>query len=268
MLIRQAPAKINLFLHIVGRFDDGYHDLQTAYQLLDWCDELEFEPTQDGQIRRGIPIAGVAESEDITIRAARRLRERFAGERGAIIRCRKRLPIGAGLGGGSSDAAATLLALNELWGLGATRAQLARIGAEIGADVPVFVHGKNAWAEGRGDALSDISIPEQLYVVIYPDCSISTARVYREFKGTPFRARITPAEFHRCGLGNDLEAAACRLYPEVRALIERLKSWGEPRMTGSGSAVFMPVESRDAGESILSALPSAWMKRVCVGQAS
>ncbi len=268
MLTWKAPAKINLFLHVVGQYEDGYHELQTAYQMLDWHDELEFESTRDGRIRRRRPIQGIAESEDITIRTAHCLRRLFPGAEGVIIRCQKKLPIGAGLGGGSSDAAATLLALNELWNLRVNEERLAEVGALIGADVPVFVHGRNAWAEGRGEVLSNLSIPERMYLVVYPNRLASTERVFREFRGTPFRERIPKEAFDGQLLGNDLEAVTCRLYPEVRTLIEHLKQWGKPRMTGSGSAVYLPIESRAMGESIRLELPAECLSRVCVGQAS
>lgn len=268
MLMRLAPAKINLFLHVTGRFDDGYHELQTAYQLIDWCDEIEFELTRDGSIARGRAIEGVEEANDITVLAARKLRSRFPGSEGVIIRCRKQIPIGAGLGGGSSDAAATLLALNELWELGAELSQLAEIGLELGADVPVFVFGKNAWAEGRGEILSGVSVSKQLYLVVYPGFSVSTARVFEVFHGTPYTEKIANVPLSTGDLANDLEAITCTLYPEVLTLIDFLQQWGLTRMTGSGSAVFLPIQNRESGESIIAELPAAWIGRVCLGQSS
>ncbi len=268
MLTRLAPAKINLFLHVTGQFDDGYHELQTAYHLIDWCDEIEFELTRDGSIARGRTIEGVEEANDITILAARKLRSRFPGSEGVMIRCKKQIPIGAGLGGGSSDAATTLLALNELWELGAELSQLAEIGLEIGADVPVFIFGKNAWAEGRGEILSGVSVNKQLYLVVYPGFSVSTARVFEAFHGTPFTEQVANEPFFTDDMVNDLEAITCTLYPEVGALIDFLKQWGLTRMTGSGSAAFMPIQSREVGESIIAELPAAWIGRVCLGQSS
>ncbi len=267
MLSWSAPAKINLFLHVVGQFDDGYHELQTVYQLLDWCDELEFECTCDGSISRSTKIKNISEANDVTIRAARLLRMRFPGPQGVRIKCNKQLPVGAGLGGGSSCAAATLCALNELWQLGLKQKDLATIGLEIGADVPVFIYGKNAWAEGRGEQLTDISIPQQLYLLVYPACSVSTARVFRTFSQTPrYRPKLSIGEFGNRKLNNDLEAIACQLYPEVGILLEWLKNWGEPRMSGSGSSSFLPIDSRKAGEDILAELPAAWTGRICVGR--
>ncbi len=268
MLTRLAPAKINLFLHVTGRFDDGYHELQTAYHLIDWCDEIEFELTSDGSIGRGRDIEGVEEANDITVLAARKLRSRFPGSEGVMIRCNKHIPIGAGLGGGSSDGATTLLALNELWELGAELGQLAEIGLELGADVPVFIFGKNAWAEGRGEILSGVSVNEQLYLVVYPGFSVSTARVFEAFHGVPYTEKIDNEQFSTGDTVNDLEAITCTLYPEVRTLIDFLKQWGLTRMTGSGSAAFMPIQSREFGESIIAELPAAWIGRVCLGQAS
>ena len=264
----RAPAKINLFLHVVGRYADGYHELQTAFQLLDWCDELEFQCTKDGVIRRVTPNEKVAQLDDIVIRSARLLRQRCPGAEGVSIAYHKHVPIGAGLGGGSSDAATTLLALNELWGLNLERAQLAAIGVEIGADVPVFVYGKNAWAQGRGEVLSDISIPERLYLVVYPACAVSTKRVFEAFDGTAYREKLTIETMDTLRFGNDLEAVTCQLYPQVRQAIERLRNWGEARMTGSGSAVYLTVESRTVGEKIRAQLPADWTTRVCIGQGS
>ncbi len=268
MSVWRAPAKINLFLHVVGRFDDGYHDLQTVYQLLDWCDELEFECTVDGSIRRRTSIKSVSEPDDLTVRAARLLRSRFPGTQGVEIRIRKNLPIGAGLGGGSSDAATTLIALNEIWDLGLKIEQLMDLGAEIGADVPVFIFGENAWAEGRGDRLSKISIPEQLYLVVFPNVAVSTKLVFRELRPEKFRERVSVDEFHAGGLGNDLENPARHLYPQLGDLIEWLSQWGVPRMSGSGSSAFIPIESRGIGKDILGRLPPNWVGRMCIGKPS
>lgn len=268
MLSRLAPAKINLFLHVVGQFEDGYHELQTVFQLLDWCDELEFETTRDGSINRAVPLPGIAEQSDITIRTARHLRRKFPGPQGVVIRCRKHLPVGAGLGGGSSNAATTLLALNELWELGLDLAQLAEIGVQIGADVPVFVYGKNAWAQGRGEVLSDISIPEQLFVIVYPACQVSTKRVFEAFRGQGYREKCSLESIEALPGSNDLEATTCRLYPEVHRAVEWMRDWGKPRMTGTGSAVFMPIENHQVGEKIMAKLPSAWTGRICLGRGS
>ena len=268
MLTRLAPAKINLFLHVTGRFDDGYHELQTAYHLIDWCDEIEFELTSDGTISRGRAIEGVEEANDITVIAARKLRSRFPGSQGVIIRCKKHIPIGAGLGGGSSDAATTLLALNELWDLETELNQLAEIGLELGADVPVFIFGKNAWAEGKGEILSSVSISKQLYLVVFPGFSVSTARIFEAFHGTSYTEKIAYEPFFTGNMVNDLEEITCTLYPEVRTLIDFLKNWGLTRMTGSGSAAFIPIQSRELGESIIAELPTTWVGRVCLGQSS
>ncbi len=264
----QACAKINLFLHVVKRLDCGYHELQTVYQLIDWCDELEFNGTSDGSIVRVVPIEGIAESDDLTVRAARLLRDRFPGPRGVNISVRKHVPVGAGLGGGSSCAATTLIALNSLWNLDLDVDTLAAIGAQIGADVPVFVRGRNAWAEGLGEILSDISLNEQLYLVVYPGVAVSTARVFREFNASGCRTKVSAEDFSLGALGNDLEAVTCRLYPEVQALIDWLRPHGAARMTGSGSSVFMSLESRQSGEALLARLPQGWVGRIALGQGS
>ena len=268
MSVWRAPAKINLFLHVVGRFDDGYHDLQTVYQLLDWCDELEFECTADGSIRRSTSIEGVSEADDLTVRAARLLRSRFPGTQGVEIRIRKNLPIGAGLGGGSSDAATTLIALNEIWNLGLKIEQLMELGAEIGADVPVFIFGENAWAEGRGDRLSKISIPRQLYLVVFPNVAVSTKLVFQELRPEEYRERVSVEEFRTGAFGNSMEKTAVRLYPQIGELIEWLNQWGVPRMSGSGSSVFLPLNNCEFGMTILERLPNNWVGQVCVGNSS
>ena len=188
--------------------------------------------------------------------------------KGVEIRIRKNLPIGAGLGGGSSDAATTLIALNEIWNLGLKIEQLMDLGAEIGADVPVFIFGENAWAEGRGDRLSKISIPEQLYLVVLPNVAVSTERVFREMRPENYRQIISVDEFHAGGLGNDLETPARHLYPRVGELIEWMSQWGVPRMSGSGSSAFIPIESRGIGKDILGRLPPNWVGRMCIGQGS
>lgn len=268
MSVWRAPAKINLFLHVTGRFEDGYHELQTVYQLLDWYDELAFKCIEDGSIRRCTLIEGISEADDLTIRAAKLLRSRFPGTEGVEISNNKNLPTGAGLGGGSSDAATTLVALNEMWSLGLELEQLAELGAEIGSDVPVFVYGKNAWAEGRGEVLAPISIPEQLYLVVMPNVAISTARVFGAFRSKEYRAKISVEEFRTGVFGNDLEETAIRLYPQVGELIKWLSQWGAPRMSGSGSSVFIPIENREYGTNVLERLPHNWAGRVCIGNPS
>ena len=256
-----APAKLNLFLHVTGRRPDGYHTLQTLFQFLELHDELRFEVTRDGHIARAHELPGVPEEHDLSLRAARLLQAASGTMQGAIVHLEKRLPIGGGLGGGSSDAATTLLALNELWGCGYTRAALAALGLKLGADVPVFVRGQAAWAEGVGELLTPAEPPQQWYVVLAPKAAVSTAQVFAAFSAgidlTPYRPAITIRDFHAGQTCNDLEPVVRRLYPEVDNALNWLGDFGEARMTGSGSCVFLPVADEASGQAILKQCPAA-----------
>ncbi len=250
-----APAKLNLFLHVLGRRPDGYHRLQSVFQFLDFGDRLSFALTADGTLTRRGEVAGVPEDQDLALRAARRLQQAAGCRRGAVIGIEKRIPVGAGLGGGSSDAATVLLALNSLWGLGIPPEDLARIGLKLGADVPVFVHGRAAWAEGVGERLTPMDPPEAWYAVLTPPVHVSTARVFaeldRERELTGWGPAITIRAFHEGRTRNDLEPAARSLYPEVAAALDRMREYGPARLSGSGGSVFLPVDSEAAGRKIL-----------------
>lgn len=250
-----APAKLNLFLHVVGRRPDGYHLLQTVFQFLDFADELRFEVTADGTVARARPLAGVPEAADLTVRAAKLLKARYGAAQGVRIHLEKRLPAGGGLGGGSSDCATTLIALNALWGLDRPRAELARLGLELGADVPVFVGGRSAWAEGVGEVLTPVELEEPWYVVIAPPVQVSTAAVFQAAELTPHSPPITIRAFRTGRVRNDLEPIVRRRYPEVDAALRWLAAYGEARMTGSGGCVYLKVASADAGRRILEAAP-------------
>jgi len=255
-----APAKLNLFLHVTGRRPDGYHTLQTLFQFLDVCDELRFDLTRNGRIVRAVELAGVPEERDLCVRAARLLQAVSGTTQGAVIHLDKRLPLGGGLGGGSSDAATTLLALNELWGCGLTPEALAALGLKLGADVPVFVHGHAAWAEGVGEMLTPADPPERWVVVLVPAVAVSTAQVFvaydREHDLTPYSPAITIRDFHAGRVRNDLEPVVRRLYPEVDNALKRLGNFGDARMTGSGACVFLPVADAAVGQSILAQCPT------------
>ena len=252
-----APAKINLFLHVTGRRTDGYHTLQTLFQLLDYGDEIDIEATDDGRIERIGDVAGVDPDADLTVRAARLLQAHTAVPRGARIRLHKRIPIGGGLGGGSSDAATTLLALNRLWDLGRSRRELAALGLTLGADVPVFVHGRSAWAEGVGEVLTPVTLPETWYVVLVPPVAVSTARVFAGLQLTPYSPAITIRAFQTGPTRNDLEKTVRAQYPAVDAALRWLAEFGVARMSGSGSCVFVPVASAKTGREILAQAPIA-----------
>ncbi|MCC7410657.1 MAG: 4-(cytidine 5'-diphospho)-2-C-methyl-D-erythritol kinase [Gammaproteobacteria bacterium] len=252
-----APAKINLFLHILGRRADGYHLLQTAFQFLDFGDVLRFEPRADARVRRLAGLDSIAEHEDLVVRAARRL-QILAPHRGVDIHVRKRIPTGGGLGGGSSDAATTLVALNALWDLDLDPAALAAIGLELGADVPVFVHGVAAWGEGVGERLSPVAPAEGWMVVIRPGCGVPTAAVF----GAPELTRDTPPitmhDFLAGRAGNDCEAVVRRRFPAVAAALDWLGRFAPARLTGTGACVFAPVASRERAREIVRQLPAGW----------
>ncbi len=255
-----APAKLNLFLHVTGRRPDGYHTLQTIFQFIDRCDLLRFEPNAEGVIRLADPLAGVPDEKNLALRAARLLRETTGGQRGVTIHIEKNLPLGGGLGGGSSDAATTLMALNALWGCGLDTDRLAILGLKLGADVPVFIRGKAAWAEGVGEELTPVEPPEPWYLVLVPRVPVSTAAVFAEYDRdthlTPVSPPIRIRGFHAGRTRNDLEPVVRRLYPEVDNALKWLAEFGEARMTGSGACIFLAVESAARGQEILARCPS------------
>lgn len=258
-MIWLAPAKINLFLHIIGRRADGYHLLQTVFQFLDYCDELEFRVTDDGRISRTRELANVPPDADLTLRAARLLQRALGAERGVTIELRKRVPIGGGLGGGSSDAATTLLALNELWGGGLDATELATLGLALGADVPLFIRGHAAWAEGVGEVLTPVELVEPWYLVAVPPVSVSTAEVYAEFaraRGlTPYTVPRTIRDLQPGNGRNDLEDVVRRRYPAVDLAFAWLARYGQPRMTGSGGCVYIEVAEPQQGARLLADRP-------------
>jgi 4-diphosphocytidyl-2-C-methyl-D-erythritol kinase len=250
-----APAKLNLFLHVLGRRDDGYHDIQTVFQLLDYGDELLFHPRPDGAIVRTAGPAGVAHDDDLTVRAARLLRRAAGSSEGVEIEIRKRIPMGGGLGGGSSDAATTLLALNLLWGLRISRATLGELGAELGADVPVFVHGDSAWGEGVGATLTPVTLPPRYYAVVKPPCSVPTASVFQAPELTRNSPPMTICGFLSDGGGNDCLAVVQNRFPAVGAALDWLGRHGDARLTGTGACVFAAFERQDEAEAVIAAMP-------------
>jgi len=257
MQIWPAPAKLNLFLHVTGRRDDGYHLLQTAFQFLDFGDELMFEPGSDGQIQRESAVPGVDPDSDLCVRAARLLQSHTGCHQGVRIRIRKNIPIGGGLGGGSSDGATTLMALNRLWGLDLPEQELAKLGLSLGADVPVFIGGHAAWAEGVGEQLDSIDPPENWYLILAPPVSISTAEIFQASELTRNSPPITIRDFHEGRGRNDLEPVVRKRFPEVDRAMNWLAEFASPRMTGTGASVFIPVASRQAGLEILDKQPLA-----------
>ncbi|MBP0599974.1 4-(cytidine 5'-diphospho)-2-C-methyl-D-erythritol kinase [Herbaspirillum sp. LeCh32-8] len=262
-----APAKLNLFLHVTGRRPDGYHLLQSAFQLIDRCDTLDFTVRDDSAIVRTNDIPGVPAQSDLVVRAANLLRE-AAGrpELGASITVHKILPMGGGLGGGSSDAATTLLALNHLWQTGFTRQELMDIGLKLGADVPFFIFGRNAFAEGVGEALSPLETADCWYVVVEPGVSVPTATIFSSKVLTRDTEAVRIADFPDAtkqlvsSFGkNDLEMVATAHFPEIADVIQWLSKFGNARMTGSGACVFSAFEHEHEADEVLKQLPSRWI---------
>ena len=260
-----APAKVNLFLHITGRRDDGYHWLQTVFQFLDYSDELFFELRDDAQVRRLSQVEGVAEADDLVVRAARGL-QRIAGiSKGVDIRINKCLPMGGGLGGGSSDAATTLVALNRLWGLNLPLQTLADIGLELGADVPVFVRGRAAWAEGVGESLSPIELPEPWFLVLVPACHVSTAEIFAAPELTRDAQSLKiPAFLEGQGI-NVCEAVVRKRFPEVDQALNWLSQYGQARMSGTGACVFATFANEADAQLALQQRPVNWRGFVAKG---
>ena len=260
-----APAKLNLFLHVVGRRADGYHLLQTAFRLVDHGDTLRFSPRADGAIRLATPLAGVPPESDLTVRAARLLQAETGCRQGAEIAVDKRLPMGGGLGGGSSDAATVLLALNHLWQLGLPRARLQQIGLTLGADVPVFVGGRNAFAEGVGEALQPLDLPPAWYVVLEPPVAVPTAAIFGAPELKRDTAPMAVADWAPGVGGNDLQAVAVARFPAVAEHLRWLAAYGDARMSGSGACVFAEFGTPQAAQAVLGELPAAMVGWVAAG---
>jgi len=264
-LVAPAPAKLNLFLHVVGRREDGYHLLQTQFCFIDFADTLAFSLREDGVVRLASPIPGVPEETDLCVRAARLLQRETGCALGAEIAVEKRIPMGGGLGGGSSDAATTLIALNRLWSLGLTRERLMRLGLSLGADVPVFVFGENAFAEGVGERLQAYPAPDVWYVVLVPPVSVPTARIFTHPELTRDTNSITMRGLQTARLHNDLQPVACKLYPEVASHLEWLGQFAPAMMTGSGACVFAAFENENEARKVLCQLPEAMRGFVAQG---
>ena len=261
-----APAKLNLFLHVVGRRSDGYHLLQTVFRFIDYGDELAFRIRDDAVIHRTTQLDGVPEDGDLCVRAARLLQQHTGSRLGADIELVKRLPLGGGLGGGSSDAATTLIALNRLWKTGLPRAELQELGLLLGADVPAFIFGRSAFAEGVGERLQELVLEPAWYLVLVPEAAVSTAEIFSAPELTRNTNAITIAAFS-VGHGlnesgfmvtgrNDLEPVVVRRYPQVALHLEWLRQYGDARMTGSGACVFCAFGSEAQAARILAKVPA------------
>jgi 4-diphosphocytidyl-2-C-methyl-D-erythritol kinase len=260
-----APAKINLMLRIVGRREDGYHLLQTVFQFVDLCDWLTFYPVDNGEVTLLKTIPGVAEADDLTVRAAKLLKEETGCNLGVRIAVEKNLPMGGGLGGGSSDAATTLVVLNELWGLRLPKEKLLAMGLSLGADVPVFIVGHSSWGEGVGERLSEIIIPEQWLVILKPDCHVNTKEIFSAKDLTRNSKSIKMLDFTEGAHQNDCLPAVCERYPIIEEALQDLSEFSGARLTGTGSCVFAQFESYDAAEQAYQNLKSKWVAYLVKG---
>lgn len=265
----RAPAKLNLFLHVTGRRADGFHDLQTVFQLVELYDTLDIEATADGRIlREPAPsdplLASLGDEDDLTVRAARLLQQHSGTRLGARIHVQKRIPAGGGLGGGSSDAACVLTALNAQWGLHWPVERLAALGLALGSDVPVFVHGRNAFASGRGEELTPLALPARWFLIVNPGVAIATRELFAAPELTrdtpPLTIRALPADGGR----NDFEPVVRARYPEVAVALDQLASWGA-RLTGTGACVFTGFETQAAAAAVAAGLPGHWQAHIARG---
>jgi 4-diphosphocytidyl-2-C-methyl-D-erythritol kinase len=261
-----APAKLNLCLHIVGRRDDGYHLLQSAMQFIDLADELHFFNRPDGVIERLGGLPDVPSEFDLVIKAARLLAQETGSKAGVAIHVTKRVPVQAGLGGGSSDAATVLVALNHLWRTGLDVNSVAAIGAKLGADVPVFVRGHAAWAEGVGERITPIDLPEEIYLVVKPAAAIATAEIFQAAELTRNSPVTTIRAFLAGGGRNDCTSTVRGRYPEVAEALDWLEQFGQARLTGTGSCVFVAMPDQIAAEQALSRVPARWSGYVVRGR--
>jgi 4-diphosphocytidyl-2-C-methyl-D-erythritol kinase len=251
-----APAKLNLFLHVVGRRPDGYHLLQTAFRLIERCDWLRFSPRSDDEVKLAKPLPGVADGDELSVRAARLLKEVGGSKQGVDIEIEKNIPVGGGLGGGSSDCATTLAVLNRLWKIDLPGDRLAELALSLGADVPFFLFGGNAFAEGVGERLAPLELPSAWYVVLIPPVAVSTREIFADSELTRNSQTIKISSFS-AGFGrNDLEPVVCRRHAEVAAHLEWLRRFGDARMSGSGACVFAEFATEREARSVLSRMPA------------
>jgi 4-diphosphocytidyl-2-C-methyl-D-erythritol kinase len=274
ILVLRSPAKLNLFLHIIGRRTDGYHLLQSVFQLIDWCDTVTLKVIPENQVRRINPIPGVIPEQDLVVRAAKLLKDFCKFEGGVEISLQKEIPMGAGLGGGSSDAASTLIGLNALWNLKLDQETLASLGLQLGADVPFFIYGQNAFVEGIGEKFQGIELEKRDFLVIFPRQGIATASIFQAPELTRDHAQITIDGFLASpwsDLSNDCQAVAMRICPEVKQALDWISHTvpgSKPRMSGSGSSVFAVLDPKTDPaklENLLQTLPEGWVGRIVGG---
>lgn len=271
-----APGKLNLFLHITGRRPDGYHNLQTLFQLVELCDHLTFEANDTGALSLRGDLLGISETDNLVYRAAQLVRQQLGITAGAQITISKVLPVGGGMGGGSSNAATALVGLNLLWGGGLGRGELATLGLQLGADVPLFVHGYTAWGEGIGEQLTPVIVPERWFLVVVPDCHVSTAEIFQHQQLTRDTSPLKIARFLEQGAffpdqiaeprtRNDCEKVVLALYPAIDEALNWLSQWSPARMTGTGAAVFSAFDSEIHATQVLAQVPEKWKGMVTRG---
>ena len=274
ILVLRSPAKLNLFLHIVGRRSDGYHLLQSVFQLIDWCDTITLKAISENAVRRINPLPGVPPEQDLVVRAATLLKDFCKCDHGVEIELKKEIPMGAGLGGGSSDAASTLIGLNALWNLQLDKKVLANLGLQLGADVPFFIYGQNAFVEGIGEKIQEIKLDNRDFLVIFPKQGIATASIFQDPELTRDHAQITMESFLASpwsDLSNDCQAVAMRICPEVKQALDWISQaipGSMPRMSGSGSSVFAVLDPKTNPAklaNLLQNLPKGWVGRIVRG---
>jgi len=273
-VVLRSPAKLNLFLHIVGRRPDGYHLLQSVFQLIDWCDTINLKAIPENEVRRINAIPNIPPEKDLVVRAAKLLKEFCKFDGGVEITLQKEIPMGAGLGGGSSDAASTLIGLNHLWGLQLEKSTLADLGLKLGADVPFFIYGHNAFVEGIGEKIREIDLKNHEFLVIFPNQGIATAGIFQDPELTRDHAQITIDGFLASPwseLSNDCQAVAVRICPQVKQALDWISQalpGSQPRMSGSGSSVFAVLDPKTNPaklENLLQSLPKGWVGRIVRG---
>tara|TARA_R110002167_G_scaffold309523_1_gene514414 strand:+ start:1590 stop:2459 length:870 start_codon:yes stop_codon:yes gene_type:complete len=254
-----SPAKLNLFLHINGRYENGYHQLQSLFQILDYGDELAFDVNASGKITLADPISGVADEDNLIIKAALLLKQSLPATQsnglGCTIHLRKRLPMGGGIGGGSSNAATTLLVLNKLWGCHLSAEKLATLGLTLGADVPIFIQGKTAFAEGVGEKLQPVSLPTKTYLILFPDSHVSTAEIFSLADLPRNTAKIDFSDYSFANTHNDCQQLVCDRYPNVAKALHWLLEYAPSRMTGTGACVFAIFEHHQEALDVQALLP-------------
>ena len=251
-----APAKLNLMLRILGQREDGYHLLQTVFQIIDITDGLVFSKTKDDQVRLQNTIPGVKEEDDLTVRAANLLKKETGYQGGVCIAIEKNLPMGGGLGGGSSDAATVLVVLNQLWQLGISESRLMELGVQLGADVPVFIKGTSTWAEGVGEKLTEVELPDAWYVVLKPQCHVDTGKIFSTKDLTRDSKSITISDFNSGKNQNDCVSVVEKLHAEVRQAMDDLSEYGEARLTGTGACVFVQFSDQESARNVYNKLAS------------